>query len=216
MKNKNHYLLGGTFALLLFVILGYTVKFAPQGLTAFDSHLQAQLRGDLPTFWTSFFSTITQLANSGVIVIWVGALVGFFYYKKWKAEAGLLLTALISSGLLVLLLKPIYARPRPSIPYLVHETGFSFPSGHSLGITLVVGVLIIIASQRISKSGLRLACQLALGLLILTILVSRVYLGVHYPSDVTAGFLLGLACLQIVFPFYDQLRFKWRFSGKAK
>lgn len=217
MKNKQTYYLRGSFALLLFVILGYTVKFVPAGLTAFDSKLQAAFRGDLPAPLTLFFTNFTKLANTEFIVIWVGALAAYFYFRKqWKAETALLLGSLVSSGLLVAILKPIYARPRPSITHLVHETGFSFPSGHSLGITMAVGALFIIASQRLKKSAGRLALQVILGLIILTILLSRVYVGVHYPSDVTAGFLLGFAALHYAYPSYDQWRFKLRFANKSK
>ena len=217
MKNKQTYYLRGSFALLLFVILGYTVKFAPQGLTAFDSQLQAAFRGDLPAGITAFFTTITKAANTSIILIWVGALALYlFFIKKWKAESALLLGSLVTSGLLVSLLKPIYARPRPSITHLVHETGYSFPSGHSLGITMACGALFIIVTQGVKNQSSRLVLQILLGLFILIILLSRVYVGVHYPSDVTAGFLLGFAVLNYVFPIYDAWRFRLRFAGKSK
>ena len=215
MKSKQSYQLRGSFALLLFVILGYVVKFYPEQLTSFDSSLQASLRGNLPSLATSLFRAVTVLCNPWVITVWGGSLVLFFsFVKKWRLEALFLLINLVGAGLLVKLIKPLYARPRPSISHLVTETGFSFPSGHSLAATLVFGTLIILVQQRVQHQVFKRFLQIVLAGLIATILLSRVYLGVHYPSDVTAGFLFGFGLLQLEFPFYDEWRFKARFQGK--
>lgn len=112
------------------------------------------------------------------------------------------------------LLKNVYQRPRPTIQHLVEEGGFSFPSGHALASTLVVGALVIIVSQRVKNRHLRHLLQVLLMVFILTIMTSRVYLGVHYPTDVLGSLFLGLGMLHIEFPYYDKLRFQWRFRRK--
>lgn len=216
MKNKQLYLTRGSFALLLFMILGYTVKFHSQQLTGFDTSIQTALRGDLPQGLTVFFSTITSFINTPVIVSWVLLVIVFFLFKKWRSEAILLFGNLVASGLLVLILKNIYQRPRPAIQHLVEESGFSFPSGHALASTLVFGSLIIIVGQHIHNKVKKRIVQGLFLVAILTIVLSRVYLGVHYPTDVTASMLLGFSILSIEFPFYDQLRFQWRFKGKQR
>ena len=208
MKNKQSYLTKGSFALLLFVILGYVVKFYPEQLTAFDSPIQTAVRGDLPAFATGFFRLVTASIDPVGIIIWVSAVFLFFLYKKWKAEAVLLAGNLVLHGLLIKLIKLVYQRPRPSIEHLVTEGGYSFPSGHTMAVTLVAGSLIIIASQRIQHQTIKRLVQGLLLLYIITIALSRVYLGVHYPSDVIASMLLGFAILNIEFPFYDKLRFQ--------
>ena len=183
MKNKQTFLTKGSFALLLFVILGYVVKFHPNYLKGFDWPIQTILRGDLPDSLT-FFSNVTSLINIPVIITWVVVLVGLFLYKKWWSEAILLAGNLALTGILVALLKNVYQRPRPTIQHLVEEGGFSFPSGHALASTLVVGALVIIVSQRVKNRHLRHLLQVLLMVFILTIMISRVYLGVHYPTDV--------------------------------
>lgn len=214
MKNKQTFLTKGSFALLLFVILGYVVKFHPNYLKGFDWPIQTILRGDLPDSLTFFFSNVTSLINIPVIITWVVVLVGLFLYKKWWSEAILLAGNLALTGILVALLKNVYQRPRPAIQHLVEEGGFSFPSGHALASTLVVGALVIIVSQRVKNRHLRHLLQVLLMVFILTIMTSRVYLGVHYPTDVLGSFFLGLGMLHIEFPYYDKMRFQWRFRRK--
>lgn len=216
MKNKQTFLTKGSFALLLFVILGYVVKFHPNYLKDFDSLIQITLRGDLPHTLTFFFSSVTSLINTPVIMTWVAVLAGFFLYKKWWSEAILLIGNLALTGILVALLKNVYQRSRPAIQHLVEEGGFSFPSGHALASTLIFGTLLIIVSQRIKSVQTKRILQSLMIVMIFIIMTSRVYLGVHYPTDVLGSFLLGLGILHVEFPYYDKLRFQWRFKGKQK
>lgn len=210
------YLTKGSVALLLFVILGYIVKFYPEMLVGFDQPIQTAIRGDLPDYLTILFRAITHLIDIPVIITWVLLVAFIFYRKQWKMESFLMLENLTLAGLLIVTFKNIYQRPRPEILHLVEEKGFSFPSGHSLAVTLMVGSLIVIFSQRIKNQLWKRIIQILLGFYLLSVLVSRVYLGVHYPSDVLASLCVGLGVLFIEFPFYDKLRFQWRFKGKQK
>ena len=216
MKNKQTYLMKGSFALLLFVILGYIVKFYSEMLAGFDQPIQTAIRGDLPDALTFLFRIITHLIDIPVIITWVLIVALIFYRKQWKMESYLMLGNLALAGILIVTFKNIYQRPRPEILHLVEEKGFSFPSGHSLAVTIMVGTLIVIFSQRIMNSTWRKVVQIGLGIYLVNVLVSRIYLGVHYPSDVLASLCLGLGILFIEFPFYDKLRFQWRFTGKQK
>ena len=216
MKDKQTYLTKGFFALLLFVILGYVVKFYPEQLVALDSSVQTAIRGDLPETLTLIFRGITRLIDLPIVISWAIILIAIFYLKKWKTESLLVAGNLGLAGILIVSLKHLYQRPRPDILHLVEEKGFSFPSGHSLAVTLLIGSLIIILGQRVKNTTIKLALQGLLGLYLISVLVSRVYLGVHYPSDVLASLCVGLGVLFIEFPFYDKLRFQWRFKGKQK
>ena len=216
MKDKQTYLMKGSFALLLFVILGYIVKFYPNMLIGFDQPIQTAIRGDLPSSLTFLFRTITHLIDIPVIITWVLIVSFIFYRKRWKLETYLMLGNWTLAGILIVTFKNIYQRPRPEIVHLVEEKGFSFPSGHSLAVTLMVGSLIVILSQRIKNTTWRKVVQILLSLYLVSVLVSRVYLGVHYPSDVIASLCVGLGVLFMEFPFYDKLRFQWRFKGKQK
>lgn len=214
MQNKQIYWSKGSFCLLLFVILGYTVRFYPQNLEALDELVQQGIRGELPAGLTTFFVSLTKLGNMPVIITWVTLITLFLVWKRYYSEALFLAGNLALTGLLVVLLKNIYQRPRPSLEHLVVEHGFSFPSGHALAAGLVIGSLLIIVNQRIGSPGLRRLLQVVLAFLILVLPLSRVYLGVHYPSDVIGSLLLSLGLLFIEYPAYQSLRFRWRFTGK--
>ena len=216
MKDKQTFMMKGSFALLLFMIIGYIVKFYPEMLVGFDQPIQTAIRGDLPETLTLLFRAITHLIDIPVIISWVLIVAFIFYRKQWKMESYLMLGNLTLAGILIVTFKNIYQRPRPEILHLVEEKGFSFPSGHSLAVTLMVGSLIVILSQRIKNTVWRKIVQILLSLYIFSVLVSRIYLGVHYPSDVIASLCVGLGVLFMEFPFYDKLRFQWRFKGKQK
>lgn len=216
MKDKQTFMMKGSFALLLFMIIGYIVKFYPEMLVSFDQPIQTAIRGDLPETLTLLFRAITHLIDIPVIISWVLIVAFIFYRKQWKMESYLMLGNLTLAGILIVTFKNIYQRPRPEILHLVEEKGFSFPSGHSLAVTIMVGTLIVIFSQRIKNTVWRKIVQILLSLYIFSVLVSRIYLGVHYPSDVIASLCVGLGVLFMEFPFYDKLRFQWRFKGKQK
>lgn len=109
-------------------------------------------------------------------------------------------TALCALGIMGLspLLKLLIDRPRPPADLVeVAQTfgGLGYPSGHAFQALVLFGLLIYLCSISISRPWLRTSIQGALGLLILTIGISRIYLGAHWPSDVLGGYLLGGAFL---------------------
>ena len=127
---------------LLFVALGYMVKFYPEALTGFDSNIQTWVRGDLPGGLTAFFKMITTLGNTSVQAVIAILAVIWLYLRQYKAEAIFVGTSGVLASIMIMSLKYIYQRPRPSITHLVHAGGYSFPSGHSLAVTLLIGSLL--------------------------------------------------------------------------
>lgn len=216
MKQKQTYFVRASFAVLIFVMLGYVVKFYPEVLTEFDNIIQSTIRGSLPALATHIFSTITVIGNTSTQVALVIIVSAFLLKHKWYAEGSFVAISGILAGIVISAFKHIYQRPRPSIEHLVHAGGFSFPSGHSLGTMLIIGSLIIIIGQRVKNQQLKVILQTLLGLIIFLVGLSRIYLGVHYPTDVIAGFTLGYGLLNLLYPFYDQKRFEWRFQNKQK
>ena len=135
---------------------------------------------------------------AGLAVPWIPvvAAAGLLSARRW-ADA-LLLSSAALAPLVNLGLKELAARPRPDAALaLIEETGYAFPSGHAVFAAAFCGALIYVLNGTSVPGGsgrlhiLRRAAQAALLLLILAVAASRVYLGVHWPSDIVGGFLFG-------------------------
>ena len=111
-------------------------------------------------------------------------------------KAGLLIgTNLVIITILNQTLKSLLQRPRPTGFRIINETGYSFPSGHSMISMAFYGFLIYLIYKNVKNKYLKFTLIIILIILIISIGLSRIYLGVHYTSDVLAGFLLSIAYL---------------------
>jgi undecaprenyl-diphosphatase len=135
---------------------------------------------------------LTALGSVTVITMVVLVVSLFLYLERHRRELLQLLLASIGGAVWTALLKNVLERERPSeIPRLVEVAGFSYPSGHSLTSAAVYLTLAFLACHRLRTSR-RKAVVIAVALTIVaSIGFSRAYLGVHYPTDVAAGLLLG-------------------------
>ena len=101
------------------------------------------------------------------------------------------------SALLNITLKQILQRPRPIEYRVIDESGYSLPSGHSMVSMAFYGYLIYFIYKHIENKYIKWSLIILLSILIISIGISRIYLGVHYTSDVIAGFLIALSYLII-------------------
>ena len=133
----------------------------------------------------------SSLANTLAAVTLTPAISLALWLGKRGADAVAVLLVLIPDGI-NLALKVLVDRPRPEFSILISPpSNPSFPSGHAVHAFLLFGLLIIIVGETVKPFWLRTAIQGLLGATILACGASRVYLGVHWPSDVLGGFLLG-------------------------
>ncbi len=132
-----------------------------------------------------------------IAVLLVGLGLLLLWYRRWLDVVGV---ALAGGGawLLTEALKNYYQRPRPAVVASpLQESSYSFPSAHALGSMVGYGVLLFIGLRVVRRHWLRWLLVLVLVAIIFGIGASRVYFGVHFLTDVLAGFLMGLAWLLI-------------------
>ena len=127
----------------------------------------------------------------------VALILFFLFIKKHRWYSVKIPAIALSSLALMLILKNLFGRNRPDIPLLEEAKGLSFPSGHALMSVTFYGLLIFIIWNTVKTSWLKWTLTLSLVLLILLIGFSRIYLRVHYPSDVIAGFAVGSLWLAV-------------------
>ncbi|HEU4961325.1 MAG TPA: phosphatase PAP2 family protein [Sphingomonas sp.] len=185
------------FAVLILVVLGWTIDRGHR--FAFDRALLLAFRqpGDLalpvgPHWLEHAMIDLTAMGGGTVLTIAVVATLGALAVERLWLTAGLVVAATVSGSLAVDLAKHLVARARPDIvPHLVEVSSMSFPSGHSANSAIVWLTLATLLTQVIPNAALRRYVLAVAMLLVAAIGVSRVYLGVHWPSDVLAGWSFG-------------------------
>lgn len=138
---------------------------------------------------TALMLGFTQVGEVLSMVILSLIMITILMLYKLKFHTLFLIVAMLASSILIPLTKNTFDRERPSLLRLIDITGFSFPSGHAMGSSIFFGsLMVIIKNSGLQSKGLLYALC---GFFILMISSSRVYLGVHYPTDVIAGIVAG-------------------------
>lgn len=196
---KTRFIIG---LVILFIVLPTIFVVALSAHETFDAPVLSYFANLHSETLDIFFSFITNLGGhwlilaSAFLTIW---LIG----KKYYLYAGVLLIGGLNAYLLKIVLKLIYQRERPEIfESLLFEESFSYPSGHAFAATLFWGFLAWILTRHLSNKLIKILISLVAVLIILLVGISRVYLGMHWPSDVVAGWILGAWWLYFVLGFF--------------
>ena len=193
-------LIGLATAIGALIFFGWLADEALEGdARAFDDATRAavhQLASPLVTAIMRGFSFVgsTIALSAGTIFVVIR-----FAMRKWKREAILFALTMIGAGLLNITLKLAFKRPRP-VPFfnLSPPESYSFPSGHSLTSAVFFGALAAILTARIKSRRVKAAIWIVSIGMFLLIGLSRIYLGVHYTTDVIAGFAAALIWILVV------------------
>ena len=141
---------------------------------------------------TKYFVIVTDIGDVyGYLVVFLGcSFLFYFIFKslKYVVQLTLVMALALSSNVI---LKQIINRARPDLEHLVTVETLSYPSGHAMTSMAFYGFLIYLLYRFKINSFLKFAISALLVVLILSIGISRIYLGVHYPSDIAGGFIAG-------------------------
>lgn len=189
MKNK----FKQKIIILSCVFIIWTILVVTNSLTLFDDKIYQFIISFQNETLTSIMKVITSFANPLTIVsLCLASLLSLIW--KYKASIYLIIVTIIST-VFNFLTKNIVLRNRPDHSRLIEETGYSFPSGHAMGSIAFYGFIIFLLSKSKINKNLKIFLSIIIGLTIFLIGISRIYVGVHYPSDIIGGFLLGYIIL---------------------
>lgn len=166
---------------------------------------------------TRYLTFVTHLGDRYTYIIITLLLAAYFFirHRSWKFILQTTLV-LILATLSNIALKDAINRARPSHEHLVSVSTLSYPSGHSMSAMAFYGFLIYLCLRYNTSRPLKYVIVIFLGLLIVSIGLSRIYLGVHFPTDVAGGFVGGaiwVAFCAVVFNVFELLRKRQRASA---
>ncbi|WP_291963736.1 phosphatase PAP2 family protein [Maribacter sp.] len=174
----------------LFVELTDTLK--TETLAAYDTSITDYVISYRTPTLTSYFKFMTNVGDTYgyLIVLTIFLLVSLIVFKRWKyvVQATLILALATISNMM---LKRFIDRARPGIEHLVSVETLSYPSGHAMSAMAFYGFLIFLVTKFKIQRVMKYALVIVLMTIILSIGISRIYLGVHFPSDIAGGFIAG-------------------------
>jgi undecaprenyl-diphosphatase len=178
-----------------FVFISYFI--VTRDTMVFDSVICEYLYGLRNETLNVFFTAVTYLGNWQTITLLCCL---FLLIPRTRISFGIPVSAAaILASLIQRALKVSFHRARPDLAlHLVNQGGYSFPSGHSFTVLIVYGMIIFLCRRNIQNKTAANLITVLLSCLIPLIGFSRIYLGVHYPTDVLGGWSLGLCVLMIL------------------
>ena len=158
------------------------------------------------------FTIITTLGSAPIVIIVIVVMCAVLLYKKRRNQALFLLVAAGGTTVINVILKLLFHRTRPSLwHHIVVENDYSFPSGHAM-ISCALALSVIVLCWRFRY---RWLIVVVAGLYVMLVGFSRLYLGVHYPSDVIAGWLISALWIAFLQKYIFRINYRQRLTGLA-
>lgn len=186
-------------------------------MLAFDSAIISYVQGlETPTL-TDVMKIFTFIGSgNAIMVITIVVMIFLFVVLHHRIELVFFAIVVAVSGELNGMLKDLFHRARPDFHRLIEIGGYSFPSGHAMEAMTVYGALAFLLWRHTSTHLGRTILIILSTIMIFMIGISRVYLGVHYPSDIIGGYFASIVWLTIaiwIYQWYKERRFNKKKSG---
>ena len=188
--NRKRLLIISIISIAIFIILGINIKTSQEGIL-FDEIIMDYVHSRTTPLGTNIMKTITYF-GSVYFFLPIGIVI-FIYMLRQNNTQGILLLILSTLGSYGInyMLKNIFIRTRPLKYFLIEQGGYSFPSGHAMVSMTFYTTMTYILIKKMDKERLKGLMWIINGFIIELIGFSRIYLGVHWPTDILMGYLLG-------------------------
>ena len=211
------FLITGISFLIIYIFIAASVITEQLWVRRIDLYFIQAIQSKVTESGASVIAVLTDIGGTeAIVILTLIVTVTMFIKKMYTAALWFGLTILISPGILVHVMKPIIGRERPEFLRLAAESTHSFPSGHSTASTVfygLLGLILILSAQKIWQ---KIVIAVMTFTIILFVMSSRIYLGVHFPTDVLAGFSFGAATVLLSFMLYHLARPKFLQWLKSK
>ena len=184
-------------AILVAAFVGIGDHFVEDGQDGFDHRLSLALHDHATPNLTRLMNLATDLGSAPVTIPLMLGLLAWLWFTHGRPAVGVVAAAWIGAQLLDVVLKYLYQRDRPSLfPAFAKAGGYSFPSGHTVTALVTYGLIAGVLWHSLNGKWRWVPVVIA-ALIVAAVATSRVYLGVHYPSDVAGAILIGSAWLYV-------------------
>lgn len=194
-----------TAAITFFVVVAEEVL-TVGALTSFDVMFARALRSTATPRWESLFSLVSRFGSADVLTGASLVVAAALAYKRRAVLAVAWLAAQSGGAILIVALKEAFARARPEFASAAQMTSWSFPSGHAMGTFIFAGVACYLLIRHLRSWTGTTAVVIVSALWCLVMSFSRLYLGVHFASDVVAGLVAGVAWLCVCITGFEAVR----------
>lgn len=206
-RNATPLFIAGFTSLFIFLIIAWGVQLDAGWVQSLDMFWIDHIQASISDGKTSFIKLTTELGNIRLlIVLTILIVLTLFFVKRYVDGLWFGGTILFGAAIVTKLLKGYFDRDRPEFLQLIEKSNESFPSGHATGTTVFYMLLAVTLFLISTKLWQKVASLLITCLFVGYILFTRIYLGVHFPTDVFGGFFLGLAAVLISYGLYFILR----------
>ena len=210
MKLPGHLL--SAFLISLVSLIGFSsmaVLISGHKIMMFDQSIISFIQGFESPMLTSIMEFFTFIGSfPAVVVIFILASLFLYFGLKHRTELLLFGGVVIGTPIINGILKQFFHRTRPDLHRLIEISGYSFPSGHAMNAFAIYGILAFLLWRHIPTRLGRTALILISSIFILMIGTSRIYLGVHYPSDIIGGYFASGFWLAISIWFFQRYKEK--------
>lgn len=205
MKNKKTLLWFSLLTFSLFILLAFT--FESSYLQAIDVFFVEGMPNYRHDWITSIMLFLAWLGGTRIMAVLTLSLLILLVIKHKQLTAAFLpILVMGGTGVLNLIAKQLISRVRPEVNYLIDQPGYSFPSGHTMAAVSLFGLIVYLSYIMIEKGTVRKLTVISAITLVVLMGASRVYLGVHFFTDIMGGTLFSLTWLMISIYLVESLK----------